>query len=352
MATHVFTVFEVDRSYYFTDAASPILGRSTLTVSDADGQLDRRVVSDVGRDQEFSFAGEPRVDSYDITFLDFAQVNGAGPEFELYAMQVGFEDGATKFYVLSKDQGFAPEIGDDLAVTNFSIFSSVDYIDLPPPICFTPGALILTPGGGVPVERLGPGDLVQTMDNGPQPILWVGRRDLGPADLRRQENLRPVEVKAGALGNDRPLLVSPQHRLLTKFGGEERFIRAKHLAEVPGGGARIARGKRHVSYLHLLLERHEVIFAEGAATESLMLGPIALSGISRADRAELAALFPELLADRPPEYALARPVLRRRDLASFAGAGGGRGPMLPPPAELPGARSYSVSPNGAAPPPG
>jgi len=51
---------------------------------------------------------------------------------------------------------------------------------------------------------------------------------------------------------------------------------------------------------HLLLDRHEVIFANGAETESLFTGPEALKSIPEASRREVKALFPELTA---PGYA-------------------------------------------------
>ncbi len=42
--------------------------------------------------------------------------------------------------------------------------------------CFVAGTLIRTPDGDVPIESLRPGDLVLTLDDGPQPLRWVGSR--------------------------------------------------------------------------------------------------------------------------------------------------------------------------------
>ena len=51
-------------------------------------------------------------------------------------------------------------------------------------ICFTNGTLIDTPTGPVPVKHLGEGDLVQTKENGPQPIVWRGgAAHFGGADV-------------------------------------------------------------------------------------------------------------------------------------------------------------------------
>ncbi|MEL6479553.1 MAG: Hint domain-containing protein, partial [Pseudomonadota bacterium] len=43
-----------------------------------------------------------------------------------------------------------------------------------PPVCYCPGALILTNRGEVPVEDLRVGDLLVTADHGLQPLVWIG----------------------------------------------------------------------------------------------------------------------------------------------------------------------------------
>jgi hypothetical protein len=135
-------------------------------------------------------------------------------------------------------------------------------------VCFTPGALILTPDGERPVETLRPGDLVVTRDRGAQRVLWVGTETWpGTGDTA------PVLIRAGALGNRRDLLVSPQHRMLIRgwraelFAGlPEAMVAAVHLVN----GRTVVRAPRpSVTYLHFMLERHEIVFAEGAQTESL-----------------------------------------------------------------------------------
>ncbi|WP_353143118.1 Hint domain-containing protein, partial [Paracoccus sp. (in: a-proteobacteria)] len=86
-------------------------------------------------------------------------------------------------------------------------------------MCFIAGTLILTADGEVPIEQIGVGDLVQTRDNGLQPVRWIGSQKLGAAELAAMPKLQPIRVKAGALGPDAPrqdLLVSPQHRVLVR----------------------------------------------------------------------------------------------------------------------------------------
>ncbi|WP_420397174.1 choice-of-anchor L domain-containing protein [Nioella sp.] len=161
--------------------------------------------------------------------------------------------------------------------------------------CFTPGAMIITADGERPVEDIRPGDMVLTADNGFQPVRWVGSRTLTSEELEVQPELKPVLIRKGAFGNDRKMLVSPQHGFVMKTDSGERLIRAKHAAELYGGQiARIDRKCEQVTYVHIMFDRHEIVFAEGARTEAFYPGPQALKSIDREAMAELLTLFPEL----------------------------------------------------------
>ena len=48
-----------------------------------------------------------------------------------------------------------------------------------------------------------------------------------------------------------------------------------------------------VEYVHLLFSRHQIIFAEGAPTESLLLGPEALRMLPVVAQEEIEELFPK-----------------------------------------------------------
>ena len=326
MPLHYFNVFEVDRSYYETDARSPILSKGRLIIEDDDNNLDRSVSSDAGGNQKFDFVDEGDVSSYRVQYLDFAQVNGSGPQYELYAMRVDFVDGTTKFFVMSKDDAFNPRTGDDLRVVNFSNFTTTEYGDIGAVVCYGTGTSILTENGLVPVESLRPGDRVQTKDNGFKKVLWAGHRKISARELTVHPNLQPVVIRPGTLGNARPLRVSQQHRILLPSDivpgmdcRDEVFVKAKHLAEFCPGIARISPGTNSVGYHHFLLEGHEIVFAEGAQSESLLPGTMALKGVSRSDRRELECLFPGFADAQLPlksmGFDLARPTLRRRALA-------------------------------------
>jgi hypothetical protein len=134
-------------------------------------------------------------------------------------------------------------------------------------ICFANGTRIATPRGERPVEDIRPGDRVMTRDNGPQPVRWAGRRTVGTSEQIANHRLRPVRIRAGALGPGVPvrdLRVSRQHRVWAKG----RLIAAVKLMGRPG----IDRDDRcvPVSYHHLLCDAHEILFANGAPAESLL----------------------------------------------------------------------------------
>jgi len=187
-------------------------------------------------------------------------------------------------------------------------FSEIENI-----ICFTPGARILTPRGLRRVESLRAGDLVITRDNGPQPVRWTGSRTVPGI-----ERFAPIRVAAHVLdGATRPLLVSPQHRFLFTgykaellFGCDEVLVSAKHLVD---GRDVTEAPQAEVTYIHVMLDRHEVIYAEGAATESFHAGDVGLAAISDQSREEMFRIFPQLRS-HPESYGpTARPCLKRHE---------------------------------------
>ncbi len=203
--------------------------------------------------------------------------------------------------------------------------------------CFTPEVLIATLRGAVPAGQIKVGDLLQTADNGYQQVIWTGSRTLSSADLARRPHLRPYLLRPGGLLRpERPMLLSPQHRLLTgrkAFGGDEQFdesfLSAKLLAELDTRCVQLSGARGPVTYVHLMTEQHEVIFAEGIATETFWPGPEAVRGLSTEGRRELFELFPGLTSavclSGPTGKrqvcetygGLARYAMRRRDLQNL-----------------------------------
>ena len=207
----------------------------------------------------------------------------------------------------------------DHHITGSMTFKNIENV-IP---CFTPGTLIATPRGEVPVESLRAGDRIITRDNGMQEIAWVGRRDLGWADLVAAPHLKPILVRAGSLGNGLPeqdMMVSPNHRLLVAndrtalyFDEHEVLVAAKHLVSPNGVQPIDAAG---ISYIHFMCERHEVVLSNGAWTETFQPGDFTLKGMGNAQRGEIFELFPELKTETGLEnYVAARKTLKRHEAA-------------------------------------
>ena len=178
--------------------------------------------------------------------------------------------------------------------------ASIDLSSFVP--CFVAGTEIRTAKGPINIETLAVGDAILTAENKVEVLRWIGRRHVGRAEMNANPKLRPVRIMAGALGNGLPkrdLLVSRQHRMLVQsqiaqrmFGADEVLIPAIKLTELPG--VFIDETADHVVYFHLLFDKHEVIFSEGAPTESLYTGPEALKALGSEAREEIITLFPEV----------------------------------------------------------
>ncbi|MFT7060103.1 MAG: hypothetical protein ACJASV_002620 [Pseudorhodobacter sp.] len=176
-------------------------------------------------------------------------------------------------------------------------------------ICFTPGTVIRTEDGPRRIEDLRPGDWIQTKDNGMQEVLWSGHRRMTGARLHAMPHLRPIRFRAGAMGIGRPeddLLVSPQHRMLVNgpaaralFNTDEVLVAAEDLLN--GSSIAIDLTLREVTYIHILLERHQVIWANGLETESFHPSNTALDTVAPEQRAGLLSLLPGL-AENPHVY--------------------------------------------------
>jgi len=194
--------------------------------------------------------------------------------------------------VIGGPGGFPP-VGVPLTVTAAQEGPNYLASDYATPICFTSGTLIRTPSGERPIETLAVGDLVLTEANGPQPIRWIGMREV-PATGK----FAPICIKANTYNNKRDLLISPEHRIVIDdwrcevfFHQPHVLVAAKHLLN---GTTVSAREGGFVTYIHLMFDDHQIIWAEGAQTESLHPGIVALSSLAPAARKEVLSLFPQL----------------------------------------------------------
>lgn len=192
-------------------------------------------------------------------------------------------------------------------------------------ICFTRGTLVTTPSGPRPVEDLVEGDLVSTKDDGPAEVLWTGARRMSGARLHAMPELRPVRLRAGAVDGRIPspdLVVSPQHRILIKgpsaralFGDPEVLVAARDL--IDDRGILVERGLSEVTYVHILLPRHQIVWANGVETESFHPASTNLETITEDQRAQLLATLPGIEVDPAAYGASARKALTADEAAIF-----------------------------------
>ncbi len=190
-------------------------------------------------------------------------------------------------------------------------------------ICFTPGTLIDTPDGARLVEDLREGDRLQTRDSGALDIQWIGARRMTGARLFAMPELRPVRIRAGALGVEKPdqeFLVSPNHRMLVRgavardlFNTPEVLVAAKDL--INGSTVTIDTQVKEVSYIHLMLPSHQIVMANGVETESFHPASTALSTIPEEDRARLSQVNDRLEADPNSYGGYARRILSQSEAA-------------------------------------
>ncbi|NVO27563.1 hypothetical protein HJ526_09045 [Donghicola sp. C2-DW-16] len=160
-------------------------------------------------------------------------------------------------------------------------------------VCFTEGTNIRTPGGPRMIEELRIGDLVETVDHGALPIKWIGTSSYDELALTRNPKLRPIVVSARVFGAERDLIVSRQHAFL--LPEQDQLARAIQLVKMNVPGVRIAQGRKRVTYFHIMFESHQLIYAEGIATESMYPGPQALKSLCPAALESLLGVFPDFI---------------------------------------------------------
>ena len=180
-------------------------------------------------------------------------------------------------------------------------------------ICFASGTLIETQSGEVAIDDLCVGDMVLTMDHGYQPIRWIGSTKR-PAT----GDLAPILIRKGALGNTRDLRVSPQHRMLLSgwqaevlFGESEVLATAKSLVN---DHSILREEGGEVEYFHMLFDTHEIVYAEGAPSESFHPGAEGWKALDAPTRNEILELFPQLANGNFDSYGpSARPSLKHQE---------------------------------------
>lgn len=151
-----------------------------------------------------------------------------------------------------------------IATTRFAQVASVS---------FTRGTHItMASGAQVRIEDIRVGDRVLTRDDGPQMVRWIGE-----TTVRATGDFAPVMIAKGALHNANDLILSPDHRLFVYqrqdrlgAGRHEVLVKVRHLIN---GDTVVQQAGGFVDYFQLLFDQHQIIYAEGIAAESLLIGP-------------------------------------------------------------------------------
>ena len=165
------------------------------------------------------------------------------------------------------------------------------------PACYAPGTLIDTLHGSRAVEALAEGDQIRTVDGRTAAVRWIWRQSLRARNPGAA--YAPILIRAGALGPDRPvidLVVSAQHRIcvggfnqLEECFAEPVFVPAKALLGI--AGVELLPVKRHTKWVHIACDAHHPIYANGCASETLLVGPVVLDTLTDRLKASLIGTF-------------------------------------------------------------
>ncbi|MEM1275487.1 MAG: Hint domain-containing protein [Pseudomonadota bacterium] len=180
------------------------------------------------------------------------------------------------------------------------------------------GTRVKTPKGEIPVESLSEGDLVETKDHGPCQIRWIARQTFCGRGI-----LAPIEIAPETLGPHGALRLMPEQRVLITdwradllFGEPEVLVPARYLLN--GTTIRTAESAEMAAY-QILLDRHDLIFANGIATESFLPSAHSLMVLSDPARSELLERHPDL-RKKPDEFGPAiRPSLQHWEVKYLMG---------------------------------
>ncbi len=177
--------------------------------------------------------------------------------------------------------------------------------------CFTAGTQILTDIGPQPVETIAPGDMVWTRSSGYKAVQWSGRTTVtGLGDFA------PIWFGEGTIGNDRPMRLSPNHRILYTSSRSHLFfadgpvlIPAQYFVGLPNV---VVAPVPRIDYFHFMFDQHEIVESDGCLTESFYPGEMAVRGLEHDARNELLNLFPDLATpSQDTPFPMAAPPLRR-----------------------------------------
>jgi hypothetical protein len=179
----------------------------------------------------------------------------------------GAEDGSinrvriTESFNVVNHRGNAADGSHDDASGRATVYADATAIP-----CYARGTLISTTRGEVAVEKLRVGDMLHTANGGSSAVVWLGHRHVDCNRQLNKEEAYPIRVSKDAFGPGLPkrdLWLSPKHAVFVN----EALVPIQCLIN----GTTITQDiKPRVSYYHIELTEHNVIFAEGMPAESFL----------------------------------------------------------------------------------
>ncbi len=193
----------------------------------------------------------------------YFSIDGGATALDTFATSSDYGDWSTSATADSFDATSYPDVANTISSADTILLGALGF-DI---ACFTAGTHIATPVGEVAVEALAIGDLVTTKFSGPQPIKWIGVSHYDGAFINRNPNLLPIRLKAHAIGPGIPardLIVSPTHAICFDL----ELVHARRLVN----GVSITQADRvdRITYYHIELATHDILFAEGCPAESFL----------------------------------------------------------------------------------
>lgn len=166
-------------------------------------------------------------------------------------------------------------------------------------LCFGRGTRItMSDGTQQRVETLAVGDRVLTRDNGMQQVRWVGRRT-----VQATGRFAPVVISPGVLDNEESLTLGQTHRVLLSDWRAEVLVGARDVlicaSDMINGTSVYVRSGGFIEYTQLVFDRHQLIYAEGIAAESLNISQEMLPHMPTETARDILRLFPDLPAKNP-----------------------------------------------------
>ncbi len=209
----------------------------------------------------FSGPGTLQTDGYNPTYFS---INDGVTALDTFSTSSDLGDWASSAGDDSYDAYANAGVANTLSAADETLLSAIGF-DVA--TCFCAGTHIATSAGGVPVEALAIGDTVLTKFSGPQKIKWIGFRQYAGRFLSGNHLMLPVTIRRGALSPGNPardLVLSPGHGVCL----DHTLVPAWRLVN----NLTITQASQvdHITYYHIELATHDVIFAENCEVESFL----------------------------------------------------------------------------------